>query len=80
MNIYQSDTCRKDLSWLDLDDEPTVQERQQVKNQQLYHQFRHDKNIPCKVIMVDLKRYRATSGERNFIEQIKASILAIEIM
>ena len=35
--------------------------------------------------MVDLCRYRATSGERSFIEQIKAPIflgvvLAIEIM
>ena len=31
MNIYQSITCRKDLSWLHLDDEPRVQERQEVK-------------------------------------------------
>ena len=35
--------------------------------------------------MVDLQRYRATSGERNFIERIKApifldAVLAIEIM
>ena len=35
--------------------------------------------------MVDLKRYRATSGERKFIEQIKAlifleAVLAIKIM
>ena len=35
--------------------------------------------------MVDLNNYRATSGERNFTEQIKASIsleavLVIEIM
>ena len=35
--------------------------------------------------MADLKRYRATSGERNLIERIKAPIfleevLAIEIM
>ena len=35
--------------------------------------------------IVDLQRYRATSGERNFTERIKASIfleavLAIEIM
>ena len=35
--------------------------------------------------MVDLLGYRATSGERNFIEQIKApifleAVLAIEIM
>ena len=34
--------------------------------------------------MVDLYRYRATSGERNFIERIKApifleAVLAIEI-
>ena len=27
MNIYQSNTYRKDLSWLHLDDEPRVQER-----------------------------------------------------
>ena len=35
--------------------------------------------------MVDLQRYRATSGERNFIEQIKApifleAVVAIEKM
>ena len=35
--------------------------------------------------MADLLRYRATSGERNFIERIKASIfleavLAIDVM
>ena len=35
--------------------------------------------------MVDLKRYRTTSGERNVIEKIKAlifggAVLAIEIM
>ena len=36
MNIYQINTCRKDLSWLYLDDEPRVQERQQVKDQQFY--------------------------------------------
>ena len=34
MNIYQSNNYRKDLSWLHFDDEPRVQERQQVKNQQ----------------------------------------------
>ena len=27
MNMYQSNTYRKDLSWLHLDDEPRVQER-----------------------------------------------------
>ena len=34
MNIYQSNTYRKDLSWLHFDDEPRVQERQQEKDQQ----------------------------------------------
>ena len=36
MNIYLSNICRKDLSWLRFDDEPRVQERQQVKDQQSY--------------------------------------------
>ena len=34
MNIYQSNTYRKDLSWPHFDDEPRVQEKQQVKDQQ----------------------------------------------
>ena len=35
MKIYQSNTYRKDLlSWLHFDDEPRVQERQQVIDQQ----------------------------------------------
>ena len=33
MNIYQSDTCVKGLTWLHLDNEPRFQERQQVKDQ-----------------------------------------------
>ena len=33
-NIYRSNTYRKDLSWPHFDDEPRVQEKQQVKNQQ----------------------------------------------
>ena len=33
-NIYQSNTYRKDLSWPHFDDEPRVQENQQVKDQQ----------------------------------------------
>ena len=33
---YQSNTYRKDLSWLDFDDEQWVQERLQVKDQQSY--------------------------------------------
>ena len=34
MKIYQSNTYRKDLSWLHVDDESWVQERQQGKDQQ----------------------------------------------
>ena len=36
MNIDQSNTYRKDLNWLHLEDELRVQERQQVKRQQSY--------------------------------------------
>ena len=36
MNTYQSNTYRKDLSWLHFDDEPRVQERWQEKDQQSY--------------------------------------------
>ena len=62
MNIYQSNTYRKDLNWLYSDDEPRIQERQQVKGQQLFisvlvayptipssnqeHLPRHDNSIP----------------------------------
>ena len=72
MSIYQSNTFRKDLSWLHFDNEPRVQERQQVKNQQSCisvfaayltvpcsnqeHQQRRD-NIPCMAI---LQIYRDT--------------------
>ena len=31
MNIYQSNTCRKHLSWLHFNNEPRVQERQQAR-------------------------------------------------
>ena len=34
-NIYQNNTYRKDLSWPHFDDEPRVQEKQQVKEQQV---------------------------------------------
>ena len=34
MNIYQSNTYRKDLTWLHFDDELSLQERQRVKDQQ----------------------------------------------
>ena len=36
MNICQSNAYRKDLSWLHFDDEPGVQDKQQVKDQQSY--------------------------------------------
>ena len=36
MNIYQSNTYRKDLHWLHFVNEPMAQEREQVKNQQSY--------------------------------------------
>ena len=66
INIYQSNTYRKELSWLHFDDEPRVQERKQVKDQQSYisvsvayltitrsnweHQPRHDNCISCKAV------------------------------
>ena len=100
VKIYQSNDYRKDLTWLHFDNEPRVPEKQQVKNQQFYisifvanptipssnceHQPRHDNSFMHRH-MVDLQRHRATSEERNFIQQIKApifleAILAIEIM
>ena len=36
MNIFQSKTYRKDFSWPHFDNEPKVQEWQQVKDQQSY--------------------------------------------
>ena len=39
MNMYQSDTYRKDLSWQYFDDELRVQEKKQVKDQQSYIRF-----------------------------------------
>ena len=56
MDIYYSNTCKKDLSWLHLD-EPRVQ------------------NYSIQDHMVDLKRSRATSGERNFIEHQGSNVL-----
>ena len=63
MNIYQSSTYTKNLNWLHFDDEPRVQERQQVKDQQscvsvfvayptspssgYEHQPGHDNSILC---------------------------------
>ena len=36
VNIHQSDTYRKELSWLCFYNEPRVQERQQVKELHIY--------------------------------------------
>ena len=36
IKIYRSNSFRKDLRWLHFDDEPRVQESQQVKDQQPY--------------------------------------------
>ena len=85
MNICQSKTCRKDLSWLHLVDEPRVQKRQQVKSHQFYAPAQAWQKYSMQGHMLDLKRYRTTSGKRNFIEQIKVpifleAVLAIEIM
>ena len=32
--IDESDTCRKELNWLHFDNEPRVQQRQEMKDQQ----------------------------------------------
>ena len=42
MNIYQSNTYKKDLNWLHFDDEPKEEDRQQVKDQQ------SDIRVSCK--------------------------------
>ena len=34
LKIFQSNTYRKDLNWQKFDDEPTLLEKQQVKDQQ----------------------------------------------
>ena len=65
-NIYQSNTYRKDLSWSYFENEPRVQEKQQVRDQQSCififvaclaipssnkgHQPRHNNSIPYKGI------------------------------
>ena len=66
-NIYQNNTYRKDLSRPHLDNEPRVQEKQQVKDQQSCififvacltipsskqeHQPRHDNSIPYMAVV-----------------------------
>ena len=66
MNVYQSNTYRKNFSWLQFDDKLSVQERQHVKDQQSdiptsaahltypssgqEHKLRHDNIIPSKIV------------------------------
>ena len=66
MNIYQSNCFRKDLGWLHFYNDPRVQEREQVLDEQSYipvfaayltyqssskeHQRRHDNSIPYKAV------------------------------
>ena len=66
MNICKSNTYRKDLSWLNFDNEQRVREKEQVKDQQSYvfifvayptipssnleHQPRHDNSFLYKVV------------------------------
>ena len=95
-NIYQRNSYRKDLSCPHFNDKPRVQEKQQVKDQlscififvvkqQLGAPAQTWQQYSINGHMIDLLRYRPTSGERNFIERIKAlifldAVLAIEIM
>ena len=92
MNIYQSNTYRKDFSCLHFNDEPRLQERQQegptvlhicclayltIPSSKYGYQPRHDNSIPSMAV-------RSPHGERKFTEQIKTTIfleavLAIEI-
>ena len=102
MNMYQSKTYKKDLSWLHFDDKSRIREKQQVKDQQscisvfvasLRISSSNEVRAPAMTwqqysmygSMVHLWRYRETSGERNFMEGIKVTIilevvLTMEIM
>ena len=86
MNICQSNTNRKELSWLHFNDEPRVQGRQQVKDQQSCISVSTSLDMTTvlhtwlygRFIQIQSKK------ERNFIERIKApifleAVLAIEI-
>ena len=83
MNIYQSNTYRKDLSWLNFDNEPRVRDSAVKEGPTVLHihfsslsnylKSTHDNSIPCMTVW-KIYRYRTTSGERNFTEQIKAPI------
>ena len=86
-NIYQSNTYRKDLSWLHFDDEPRVQEMQQVKGStypflELIQEFQ----VAIRSTSPDMTAVFRTWSygrfieiqsklrETNFIERIKAPI------
>ena len=57
-----------------MDDEPMLQDRQQVKYQQFYAPAQTWQKYSMQGHMVDLKRHRATSGERHFIEHWRPMI------
>ena len=86
MNINQTNTYRKDLSWLYFDDEPRVQERYQVKERQScisvfvayrkipssnkQHQSGRDNSIPCMVVLY--REIQSNIRTEKNIERIKS--------
>ena len=101
MNIYHMNTYRKDLSWLHFEDEPKDSREVASEGPTVLHihfcclsnnskyllgapdQPQQQYSLHSHII--DLKRYRKTSGERNFTERVKVpifleAVLAIEII
>ena len=78
MNIYQNNNYRKRLSWLHFDNEPVLHfcfsSLSNNFNLQLEAITRTWQQYSMHGHMIDLQRYRATSGERNFIEQTNPPI------
>ena len=88
MNIYQSNNYRKGLSWLHVDDETGVQEKEQVMDQQSYisvfvvyltipsniqeHQRRQDNSIPCMAVW-QIHRDTEQPQGKKFHRTIKSS-------
>ena len=66
MNIYQSNTYRKNLSWLHFDDEPRFQERQQVKDKQ-----------PCISVFVAYPIIRSSNQEHQPRHDNSISYMAV---
>ena len=71
--VYQSNICRKDLHWLHFDDEPRVQQRQQVKDQQscksffvayptIFHAWAYDSFIEMQSNLRSKKLHRTDQG------------------